>query len=326
MIEPHIQTRAGAAAMPLSGDDTVVPFEVKTLGVRGRIVRLGDAVDGILRQHDYPEPVSALLAEGTALASLLGSALKFDGTFILQTRSDGPVGLLVADYAAPGRLRGYAQFDAGRMGMLGKRPSPAALFGGGHLALTIDPGIGKERYQGIVALGEEGLEGAAHTYFRQSEQIPTSLRLAAGPLVGRAQEAPRWRAGAVMIQHLPREGGSSPMEFSSGDAPEGAVEALVEDDRWVKARLLLETVEDHELLDPGLAPERLLYRLFHEDGVTVYPARPLERACSCSRERVVGLLQTFEPAEREAMLEEGRIVVSCQFCSQTYRIDPGELK
>src|SRR5690606_14026641 len=190
-------------------------------GVRGRIVRFATAVDEILRQHDYPEPVSVLLGQAVALAALLGSALKFDGKFILQTRSDGPVSMLVVDYATPGQVRGYAQFDADAVhGLMAEvRPVPAArLLGKGHLAMTVDQGSDMERYQGIVALDGGGLEGAAHEYFQQSEQIPTRLRLTAGPLLGRGAERPEtWRAGAIMVQHLPREGGASPMSVSSGD-------------------------------------------------------------------------------------------------------------
>ena len=309
-----------------AGDDIVQTFEVKPLGVRGRIVRFGAAVDEILHQHDYPEPVSALLAQAVALAALLGSALKFEGKFILQTQSDGPVGMLVADYASPGQVRGYAQFDAsGVEGLLAaERPVPVAkLLGRGHLAMTIDQGGDMERYQGIVALDGKGLEGAAHEYFRQSEQIPTQLRLTAGPLVGRGADRPEnWRAGAIMVQHLPRDGGASPMAVSSGDAPEGYRENLVEDDRWVKARALLETVEDHELLDPTLAPARLLYRLYHEDGVTVYRPHPVERHCSCSRGRAGEIVAQFGPEALSDMLEDGKVVVTCQFCSARYEFDP----
>lgn len=308
------------------GDDIVQTFEVKPLGVRGRIVRFGAAVDEILHQHDYPEPVSRLLAQAVSLAALLGSALKFDGKFILQTRSDGPVGMLVADYASPGKVRGYAQFDATEVERLmgSERQVPVArLLGGGHLAMTVDQGSDMERYQGIVALDGSGLEGAAHEYFERSEQIPTRLRLTAGPIVGRGAGRPEnWRAGAIMVQHLPRRGGASPLAVTSGDAPEGYREYLVEDDRWVKARLLLDTVEDHELLDPTLAPAQLLYRLYHEDGVTVYRPHDVARACSCSRERATGILARFGPEERGGMLENGRIVVTCQFCSARYEFDP----
>jgi molecular chaperone Hsp33 len=308
-----------------AGDDIVQTFEVKPLGVRGRVVRFGAAVDEILQQHDYPEPVSGLLAQAVGLGALLGSALKFDGKFILQTQSDGPVSMLVADYAAPGQVRGYAQFDAEAVEslMAEERPvSTARLLGRGHLAMTVDQGGDMERYQGIVALDDNGLEGAAHEYFERSEQIPTRLRLTAGPLVGRGERPETWRAGAIIVQHLPRQGGASPLAENSGDVPEGYRDDVVEDDRWVKARLLLETVEDHELLDPTLAPAQLLYRLYHEDGVTVYPPHQVARHCTCSRERAAEIVSHFGPEERGGMLEDGRIVVTCQFCSARYEFDP----
>jgi molecular chaperone Hsp33 len=312
-----------------AGDDIVQTFEVKPLGVRGRIVRLGAAVDEILHQHDYPQPVSALLAQAVALGALLGSALKFDGKFILQTKSDGPVSMLVADYATAGQVRGYAQFDAAAVERLFAevRPVPAGrLLGRGHLAMTVDQGSDMERYQGIVGLDGDGLERAAHEYFEHSEQIPTRLRLTAGPLVGRGADRPEsWRAGAIMVQHLPRDGGASPMVVSSGDAPERYREKVVEDDRWVKARLLLDTVEDHELLDPTLAPAQLLYRLYHEDGVTVYPPQTVARHCTCSRERAAQIVAHFGPEELGDMLEDGRVVVTCQFCSARYEFDPDEV-
>ncbi|MGE3829516.1 MAG: Hsp33 family molecular chaperone [Parvibaculaceae bacterium] len=305
-------------------DNLVMPFEVKPLGVRGRIVRLGDVVDDIIHRHDYPQAVSALLAEAVALTAMLGASLKFDGKFILQTNSDGPVDLLVADYASPGKIRGYARFDTAMVSSL-KDPTPQALLGKGHLAMTIDQGLGAERYQGIVALGGVTLTEAALGYFAQSEQIPTRLKLAAGPLLARGGKPEKWRAGAIMVQHLPREGGMSPMPFSSGDAPEGAEETVSEDDNWVKARLLLDTAEDHELLDPMLSPEELLYRLYHEDGVTVYPAVTLERHCTCSREKIGELLRSFSEDDRNAMLKDGEIGVTCEFCSTRYRFQPEEV-
>ncbi len=293
-----------------------MPFEIKPLGVRGRIVRLGNTVNDILHRHNYPAPVSAVLAEAVALTAMLGSALKFDGKFILQTKTDGPLDMLVADFVSPGGVRGYAHYDrdAGLAGL-----TPHALTGAGHLAMTIDQGEEMERYQGIVPLGSATLTDAAHTYFTQSEQIPTRLRLSAGPLMGRGAGAEDvWRAGAIMVQHLPREGGSSPIAISSGDAPPGAIEEVVENDDWVKARLLLDTVEDHELLDPMLSPEELLYRLYHEDGVTVYPVIPLERHCTCSRQKISDMMQQFSEDDRNHMTENGEIKVTCEFCSTTY--------
>ena len=310
-----------AEAREVPVDDLVMPFEIKPLGVRGRIVRLGPAVDDILHKHDYPAPVSALLAEAVALTAMLGASLKFDGKFILQTKTDGPVDMIVADYVSPGKIRGYARFDRERIAALDP-PAQPALMGKGHLAMTVDQGPGMERYQGIVPLDGNTLTEAAGTYFAQSEQIPTRLKLSAGPLISRGARSQNWRAGAIMVQHLPKDGGISPIQFSSGDVPEGVEEQVPENDNWVKARLLLDTAEDHELLDPTLSPERLLYRLYHEDGVTVYSAAALARYCTCSRQSVTAMLRSFPEDDRAAMVENGEISVTCEFCSANYRLAP----
>ncbi|WP_374332147.1 Hsp33 family molecular chaperone [Aestuariivirga sp.] len=313
-----------AEVAPLPADDLVLPFEVKPLGVRGRLVRLGPAVDDILHRHAYPAPVSALLAEAVALAAILGAMLKFDGKFILQTKTDGPVDMIVADYVAPGKVRGYARFDAARVAAL-KQPTQAGLLGTGYLAMTVDQGPDMERYQGIVPLDGADLTAAAHSYFEKSEQIPTRLRMAAGPLIQRGGKGEAWRAGAIMVQHLPREGGASPLPTHSGDAPEGSDVAPQESDDWVKARLLLDTVEAHELLDPQLSAEQLLYRLYHEDGVTAYPATHLERYCSCSQDSITKMLARFPAEDRADMVTDGEIAVTCEFCSTTYKVKPGDL-
>ena len=311
-------------AMNLAADDLVLPFEIKPLGVRGRLVRLGPAVDDILHRHAYPASVSALLAEAVALAAILGAMLKFDGKFILQTKTDGPVDMIVADYVAPGKVRGYARFDAERVAAL-KNPGQVDLLGTGYLAMTVDQGPDMERYQGIVPLDGADLTAAAHSYFEKSEQIPTRIRMAAGPLFQRGAKGEAWRAGAIMVQHLPREGGSSPLPSHSGDAPEGVDVAPQENDDWVKARLLLDTVEAHELLDPQLSAEQLLYRLYHEDGVTAYPATHLERYCSCSQDSITRMLARFPAEDRADMVTDGEIAVTCEFCSTTYKVQPGDL-
>jgi molecular chaperone Hsp33 len=308
----------------MSGDDLVLPFEVKPLGIRGRVVRLGPVIDDILSRHDYPETVSALLAQSVALAALLGSTLKFEGKFILQTKTDGPISMLVADLVSPNGIRGVARYDKAAVGEAGRLASEPELLGEGYLAMTVDQGQDMERYQGIVPLGDGTLTDAAHTYFAQSEQIPTRLHLFAGPVMQRGDKVSHWRAGAILIQHLPREGGISPMAFSSGDVPEGSEYEVVEDDDWVKARLLLDTVESHELLDPTLSAEELLYRLYHEDGVTVYPASHLARHCTCSRDTVSTMIKGFSDDDRAAMVEGDAIKVVCEFCSTPYVFKPDE--
>ncbi|HFC04203.1 MAG TPA: Hsp33 family molecular chaperone, partial [Rhizobiales bacterium] len=303
-----------------------LPFEVKPLGVRGRIVRLGPLIDEIISKHDYPDNVSTVLAEAVALVAMLGNSLKFDGKLILQTRTDGPLSMLVVDYTSPGKMRGYAHFDPQAVGGI---ENASELIGKGHLALTIDQGDDMDNYQGIVALGSDTDDGsqvlanAAHHYFQQSEQIPTSLKLAAGYLTD--GNGRNWRAGAIMVQHMPKSGPASPISFSSGDGPDGHEDEVVEDDNWTKARLLLETTESHELLDPMLEPQRLLFRLYHEDGVTVYPPVSLCHECTCSRQRVLDMLAGFSDNERADMVVDGMVEVVCQFCSNTYRIKPEEI-
>ncbi len=302
----------------MSNTDHVIPFAIKPLGVRGRLVRLGAVIDDILSRHDYPEVVSALVAETVALTAMLGTTLKFNGKFIVQTKTDGPVSMLVADYVSPGQVRGMAKFDRARVEAL-KNPTQKDLLGDGYLAMTVDQGPDMERYQGIVPLGDNTLADAAHNYFLQSEQIPTRLRVAAGPMLMRGDKAAHWRSGAILVQHLPSEGGSSPIPAHSGDAPEGAVAEVQEDDNWVKARLLLDTVEAHELLDPLLSSEDLLYRLYHEDGVTVYPEIAVTRHCTCSHETVESMLRNFPSEDRADMVKDGTIEVVCEFCSTPYR-------
>jgi len=308
-------------------DDVALPFAVEPLDVRGRVVRLGPSVDAILSRHGYPAPVARLLGEAAALTALMGAALKLEGRFQLQTRSDGPVDMLVVDFDAPDRLRAFARFDAGRLAQAQAQggATPAALLGKGHLAFTIEQGGDFSRYQGLVALAGQGLEEAAHEYFRQSEQIPTLVRLAVAESV--TGEGASWRAGGLMVQFLPQasEGRRAP-DLPPGDAPAGAlVEEIPEDDAWAEARALAATVEDHELVDPLLSSERLLFRLFHERGVKVFEPRPLRQACRCTDLRIRDMLRQFTPQERRDMVgDDGRIGVTCEFCSTHRDYDPQE--
>src|SRR6202451_711915 len=208
------------APSPVPVDDAVLPFEVASLDLRGRLTRLGPALDDVLNKHDYPPPVGKLLGEAMVLATLLGSSLKFDGRFILQTQTDGPVSFLIVDFQAPDRLRAYARFDASR---LGAAQDSGALLGKGHLAMTIDQGPDMSRYQGLVALDGGGLEEAAHEYFLRSEQIPTRVRLAVGE-EWRGGDGPRhrWRAGGMLLQFLPKAPERARQaDLHPGDAPEG---------------------------------------------------------------------------------------------------------
>ena len=313
------------------GDDAVLPFSVETLDVRGRVVRLGPSIDTILRRHGYPDPVARLLGEAAALTVLLGSSLKFEGRFQLQTRTDGPVEMIVVDFEAPDRLRATARFDAERVAALNAAPAKAAdLVGQGHLAMTIDQGSERSRYQGVVALEGQSFEEAAHQYFRQSEQIPTQVRLAVAEKF--EDGATTYRAGGLLVQFLPQSIDRARLaDLPPGDIPEGHVHlddnGAPEDDAWVEARSLVSTIEDHELVDPTVSSERLLYRLFHERGVRVFEAQPVREECRCSRERVLGMIRSFSDAERRDMVaDDGRIGITCEFCSRRYDVDPAEVE
>jgi molecular chaperone Hsp33 len=311
------------SAVPV--DDAALPFEVASLDLRGRLTRLGPALDDVLTKHDYPPAVGKLLGEAIVLTTLLGSSLKSDGRFILQTQTDGPVSFLIVDFQAPDRLRAYARYDAKR---LADGLDSGALLGNGHLAMTIDQGPHMSRYQGLVALEGGSLEDAAHEYFLRSEQIPTRVRLAVGEEWRGGGEGPkhRWRAGGMLLQFLPKapERARQP-DLHPGDAPEGVVtHTIEEDDAWIEGQSLISTVEDVELIDPDLSGERLLYRLFHERGVRVFPPLPLRAQCSCSREAVSSMLASFAAKDRADMVKDGKVVVTCEFCSSVYAFTPEE--
>ena len=312
---------------PLPGDDLVLPFRTVKSDVIGRIIRLGEVVDCILTRHAYPEPVSYALGEALALTAMLGTALKAQSKLILQTKSDGALDLLVADFVAPGQVRGYASFDKAdaRLAQTKGRGDQGALLGKGHVAMTIDPGGDSNPYQGIVELENQPLVQAADTYFRRSEQIPTFIRLAVarhyGPAADGGEPGWRWRAGGLLLQQLPRQAGKRELAGEEHDA------RLVgeDDENWTRARHLAATVEDHELLDPLLSPERLLYRLFHEEGVRVTPATQLAAQCRCSRDRIRDYLHRFGAEELKEMREnDGGVTVTCEFCSRTYRFGRDE--
>lgn len=283
-------------------EDLVLPFQLETSAIRGRLVRLDSSIDTILRQHDYPEPVARLLAETAAVAAALGSSLKLDGVFTLQSKSDGPVGLVVADVTSDGAVRAYSQFAPET---IAQDASAKALLGKGYLVFTVDQNLGGERYQGVVQLEGESLTEAFQTYFRQSEQIPTGLMAAA-----RRDEKGQWHAACLMLQRMPREGGEN--------AP---ADTSIEDD-WLRTMALMQTCTPAELTDPALGPETLLFRLFHEEGVRVYDAKSLRHECRCSRERIGSLLSTMSEDDVQHMVQDdGQITVNCQFCARSYAFD-----
>ena len=180
-----------------------------------------------------------------------------------------------------------------------------------------------ERYQGIVSLHPDGLSHSAHEYFASSEQVATRIRLAAGPYYHREEDGPEknWRAGAIMIQHIAQDGGLTGYREAEDASPPSE-----EEENWNRASILLGTVEDHELLDPSLEPNRLLFRLFHEDGVRAYEPTPVEFSCRCSRDRMTSVLRSFGGHEIDEMVQDGVITATCEFCSEVYVFEPAELK
>ena len=303
----------GPSGVAFGPDDLVQPFRIDPLALRGRLVRLGPTIDRILSQHAYPEPVAVMLGEAITLAVVLAGALKYDGIFTLQTKGDGPIRLMVADVSTAGAVRGYAQYDAAKLeaALSGARAgvsSVPGLVGSGYIAFTVDQGEDTDRYQGIVELAGATLAECAQHYFRQSEQIQAGIKLA----VGRAGRGATWRAGALMLQRVPPEGGY------------GVIADDVEDG-WRRAMVLMSSATAEELVDPDLPPHGLLFRLFHEDGVRVYETHRLEARCRCSRERIEGILRLFSSDELDEMRKERVTTVTCQFCNQSYLFDEADL-
>lgn len=288
-------------------DDLVGAFQIEGEPVRGRVTRLGPAIDEILRGHDYPEPVANLLGEACALAALVGSNLKFDGRLIVEARGAGPVRYVVADYDTSGGLRGYCRFDPTEVEAVSQgflRPGAKTLLGEGVFMMTVDQGSDMDRYQGMTSIDGETLALCAEQYFAQSEQTPTRVRLAVG------REETGWRAGGFLIQYI-----------AADDARGDTLEA------WIRTQAFFETLGEDELLDTELSSDRLLFRLFHEDGVRVFGSKPLRAFCRCNQERIEAVLKSFDRAEREDMVEDdGKIHVTCEYCSRVYAVAPEELE
>lgn len=293
------------SAQALSAD-LLRPFQLESSALRGRLARLGGTIDRILTRHDYPEPVSRQLGELIVLAATLAGGLKFSGTFSLQTRSDGPISLMLADCTNEGALRGYARYDAGGVLRAGGASVPE-LLGRGHLALTVDQNEFGQTWQGIVELEGQTLTQCMQTYFRQSEQLSTGLKIA----VGRIPEGGGWRGGGIVIQRMPGR------DLGGGEAEED----------WRRTMLLLGSATDRELTDPYLPADSLLLRLFHEEGVRVFAPTGLRFGCRCSRARVVTMLRRFPAGELLDMKDEasGEVIVTCQFCNEIYRFDDAAL-
>ncbi|WP_374653294.1 Hsp33 family molecular chaperone HslO [Dongia sp.] len=318
--------------------DFVQPFQIEGHGVRGRLVRLDRVASEIIDKHAYPEAVAHLLSEMMALAAILAATLKYEGVFTLQAKGNGAVRLMVADVTSAGNVRGYAQFDAQAVAAI--PPGSANLMrltGGGYLAFTVDQGEHAERYQGIVELEGSSLVDCIHHYFQQSEQLQAAFKLAV------EHHADGWRAGAIMLQRLPAQGGgrgggqgsgqgsgwtpdgSSPHDWHGRN--ENSFDAGTEEaeDAWRRAVVLMASAQDRELLGPETGINDLLYRLFHEDGVRVFTGHDLKAQCRCSRGRVENVLKSLAPEELGDLAIDGSLVVTCEFCNSEYRFALGDV-
>ena len=308
-------------------DDVILPFQLDRSDIRGRVTRLNDALSQILHQHAYPDVVSALIAETAALTTLIGQSLKLRWKLSLQVRGDGPVRLIATDYYAPeveggpARIRAYASFDAERL----TADAPFGQIGKGYLAVLIDQGEGNLPYQGITPLTGASLAACASAYFAQSEQLPTRFSVVVGQSL-RPGQMVNWRAGAIMLQHLPKAPPRVSEEGGSGEQGLLTPTDLLDDDEaenWNRANLLLDTVEEIELAGPDLQMPDLLYRLFHEETPRIYGQQVVKFGCSCSAERVRQSLSIYSAKDIVHMTTDAGIVTAdCQFCGAHYEFDP----
>jgi len=290
--------------------DFILPFDLPKAGVRGRLVRLDSTSSRALSAHALPEEAARVTAEALSLAAILGSVLKLDGRLTMQTKSNGPLDLVTVDYygaddGKPRGVRAFGRLDRARFAARTEKGF-AALAGQGAMAITIEPRLGGNNYQGIVQLSPNGIAASAEVYFGQSEQLLTAIRLAAAPLFLAGDKAPHWRSGGLMLQAMP-----------------GAQNIA---DDWERLSILMKTAEDLELVDTALAPETLLWRLFHEDEVRVHPAEPISFRCDCDGARIAGILKGYAPEERAGLADEdGVIRASCEFCGTVHEIGPESL-
>lgn len=314
----------------IAWDDTVLPFQLDRSDIRGRVSRLDGVLDRILDQHDYPPVIEALIAETALLTALIGQTIKLRWKLSLQVRGDGPARLIATDYygptaeGEPAQVRAYASFDADR---LDASKSPFSQIGRGYFAILIDQGKGMAPYQGITPIAGGSLASCAETYFAQSEQLPTRFALSFGRN-HQDDEPEGWRAGGIMMQHMPKSHLSA-REGGSGDG--GLLEAadiLSGDDaeNWNRSTILLHTVEEHELVGPQVQPTDLLTRLFHEETPRVFDAQPIEFGCTCSSDRVRESLSIYSAKDIQHMTtDDGIVTADCQFCSAHYEFDPTTL-
>lgn len=315
----------------IAWDDTVLPFQLDLSDIRGRVARLDGTLDRILSQHSYPAPVEALVAEAALLTALIGQTVKLRWKLSLQIRGNGPVRIIATDYFAPAsedepaQIRAWASYDADRVGGAAK---PFDLIGQGYFAILMDQGEGTVPYQGITPIAGESLSACAETYFAQSEQLPTRFQLSYGRSQMKGQTE-RWRAGGVMLQHMPK---ASPFVAQDGGSGDGGLLTHTdildgtEGENWARANILLDTVEELELIGPTVQPTDLLVRLFHEEGPRVFDPQPVRFGCTCSPDKVRQSLSIYSAKDIATMTTAAGIVTAdCQFCGAHYEFDPATL-
>jgi molecular chaperone Hsp33 len=317
----------------IAWDDTVLPFQLDASDIRGRVARLDGVLDAVLAQHAYPPVIEALVAEMAVLTALIGQTMKLRWKLSLQVRGDGPARIIATDYyapaddGAPARIRAWASFDPERLDLTGK---PFDQIGKGYFALLIDQGEGNTPYQGITPIAGGSLTACAETYFAQSEQLPTRFALS----FGRSQMpggAESWRAGGVMLQHMPKPGMAVREAQGDGPGDEGLLTAasLLDDDEgenWSRVNILLDTVEELELIGPSVHPTDLLVRLFSQEGPRVFDPQAVQFGCSCSDDKVRQSLSIYSAKDIAHMTTaEGIVTADCQFCGAHYEFDPATL-
>lgn len=311
----------------LAWDDTVLPFQLDRSDIRGRVARLDGLLNTVLSQHNYPDQIEALVAEAAVLTAMIGQTIDLRWKLSLQIRGDGPARIIATDYygptedGKPAEIRAWASFDKDRLDPAAK---PFDLIGKGYFAILIDQGEGTVPYQGITPIAGGSLSACAETYFAQSEQLPTRFQTAFGKsqIPGQPEG---WRAGGVMLQVMPK---ASPYAKKEATGDEGLLAANDilegdEEENWVRANALLDTVEELELIGPQLPPTELLLRLFHEETPRVYDAQPIRFGCSCSEDKVRNSLSIYSAKDLTHMTTEaGVITADCQFCGSHYIMDP----
>ena len=320
-------------AQNIAWDDTVLPFQLDRADIRGRVARLDGVLDQVLKQHSYPPVIESLVAEMALLTALIGQSVKLRWKLSLQVRGKGAARLIATDYYGPAaegesaRIRAYASFDAER---LEPGADPFSQIGEGYFAVMIDQGEGMVPYQGFTPIAGGSLSACAETYFAQSEQLPTRFVLTTGESQVPGGMA-HWRAGGVMLQHMPSLGGQRPVAAEAGSGEGGLlshIDILSGDDseNWNRANALLETVEELELIGPSVSPTELLVRLFHEESPRVFEAQPVRFGCSCSENKVRQTMSIYSQKDIRTMTTEAGVVTAdCQFCSSHYELDPATL-